>query len=290
MLDSLLPKNIATLLDCYNAAQICEVRIRDDKPIVVNLSGINQLLLRNDGQKFIAESGLCEKIISKATEYSLYSQNNQVIKGFITAKGGIRIGICGEVVLYNNEVKTIKNCKSINIRIPREVIGCADKIKYYLFNGNALNNLLIISPPGQGKTTILRDLTRIVASVLKNVLVVDERMELSGYDGNGFHFNLGESSDVITNCDKKYAFTYAIRSMSPDVIVTDELVSNYDFEAVRFASNSGVKVIASIHASCINEVKNKYDIADIFDRYVVLSGRNGPGTIEAVYEKDFTFL
>ena len=232
-----------------------------------------------------------------ASNESLYTINDQLINGFVTVKGGIRIGVAGDVVTNNNEIKTIKNIKSLNIRIPHFVKNCSLNLFNILCDSNKVKNTLIISPPGAGKTTFLRDFAYQISKHINNlnILVVDERNEISGTTDIDEGIVLGDSVDVYTNCTKSYAFSNGIRSMKPDVIITDEINLHQDLNAIQSAITSGVCVVASIHAKDINDLNLKSEFNDIiknkmFQRFVVLSEKSGPGTVEGVYNENLVCI
>ena len=194
-----------------------------------------------------------------------------------------------------NTIKSIKNVYSVNIRIPHSVINCSYKIFKFIKYNSTINNTLIISPPGIGKTTLLRDITYQFSrdkSNITNVLVIDERYELAGVKDGIPTINIGDTCDIISGCDKDYGFKYGIRSLKPDVIITDELSSYDDFNSVVKAINSGVKIVASIHGDGVEMITKKPEFQSVlngryFDRYVVLSLKGGPGFIEGVFDKNF---
>ena len=184
---------------------------------------------------------------------------NQIKRGFVTGADGERIGIAGSCVYEGNELLSVHSVSSLCIRIPHAIEGCAEEI-YRRCLDDEMRSVLLLAPPGEGKTTLLRDLSRLVCSRRElNVLVSDERGELSAGD-------LGETSDVVRFADKLTAFTAGIRAMRPDVIVTDELLPE-DYKAVRRASESGIYVFASAHLKRYEDVPEK-----LFDRYVILGG------------------
>ncbi|MCL2847939.1 MAG: hypothetical protein FWE13_04230 [Firmicutes bacterium] len=270
-----------------------ELRLRSGKAICINYGGKifylgSKGLCENKDDAFISSSGLVNEVVVRATDYSLYAVNDQLKTGFLSLKGGVRIGICGEVVVEGGAVKTIKNFSGINIRIPHEVVGCGEKVYKECFK-NGLNNVLVISPPGAGKTTILRDLARLLGLRVPkvNVLIVDERCEIAASFGGRSSMNVGEHSDVFVLSPKSFAFGAGIRTLAPDVIITDELASVDDATAVSYAVSAGVCVIASVHGKSVEDIKRKAGFSElveggVFDRFVVLSNRDGPGTIEKI--------
>lgn len=280
-----------------NYSILNEIRIRVDKPILVFERGTPHFLgkegLTNDSSRaLVATKQNLEDIVFRASECSVYSINEELKKGFIMLAGGERIGICGEVVVEGGEIKTIKNFTSLNIRVPHEVRNCSLNAFSYLHDEDGLKNTLVLSPPGGGKTTFLRDFVFQLSerNYCYNVLIVDERAEIAGTNGS---LNVGKFADVLSFTTKEIGFIQGVRTMSPHLLVTDELGGREDALALKEAVNCGVKVLATVHASSLEELKSKefYDeIKDTFERFVVLSSRNGPGTFEGVYGKNFSRL
>lgn len=204
-------------------------------------------------------------------------------------KGGHRIGLAGECVMDGDDVRTIKNITSLNIRLCKQIIGCSKKVVPYIVEEGEVKNTLIISPPKCGKTTLLRDIVRDISqNYKKKVVVVDERSEIAAcYEGVP-QMTLGIRTDVLDNCIKSKGMIMAIRSLSPEVIVCDELGTDNDIAALMMAYNSGVKIITSIHGYGIDDLKNRRIFKDVIDnnileRIIILSNREGAGTIEGVY-------
>jgi len=276
-----------------------EIRIRLNKPIVVNYKGKYEVLKEKEGYNVVdvlAGRDLINYIVSVATKQSLYAYNHQLKQGFITTDSGIRLGICGTVVYNNGEVSTIKNINSLNIRICHQVVNCSENIINFISVNGVVKNTLIISPPGAGKTTMIRDLALKLSNEkqIKNILVVDERFEIAGSGDNNF-LEIGKFVDVISGSDKNYAFEQGVKTMNPKVIITDEISRGEDLDSIKQTIRSGVKVIATAHAENLNNLKlKKYFNQTVQDRYferiVVLSKRLGVGTVEGVFDENLRGL
>lgn len=297
MLEKILPSNIYSILAervSFNAVN--ELRFRVDKPIVVAI-GARRYFLGEKGltgslkEAIRASKVMIEDMIFRASECSIYSVNEQIKKGFIVTKGGVRLGLGGDMIEEAGKIKTMTNFSSLNIRLPHQIKNCSLPVFDMLLSGDRVLSTLVLSPPSAGKTTFLRDFVCQLSerNYAFNVLVLDERGELDLGEGNA----LGNFADKISFARKKVGFENGIRSLSPNIIVTDELGGEEDLEAVRYAVNCGVTIIASAHADSIETLLKKpafKEVLDekVFSRYVLLSLRNGPGTIEGVYNENFS--
>ena len=279
-----LPEKIKNALKYLNFKEVYELRLRVDKHVRVNYRGRYEFL----GEYGIVDSAKnaltvdvddVSQIVYAAGNFSVYSVEEQLKKGFLTTSSGARIGLAGEFVFDKGQAVTARNFTSLCIRVPHEVDGAGLKIYNACFL-DGIKNVLISSPPGQGKTTILRDLCKHISQkTLKNVLVCDERAEIGVR-------SIGETVDVYTYADKATAFECGIRAMRPDIIVCDELSHN-DCLAVRKAIDGGVKVIASAHLSGVSALKEPF--LTLFERFVFLSAEK-IGEVVGVYDSELRRL
>lgn len=267
-----------------------EIRIKIGKPVI---------LYSQRGEKILDYLPTEEDMkysMMKIANYSLYAFEEEIKQGYITLKGGHRIGIAGECVMDNDTVRTIKSISSLNIRVCREFIGSSNKVMPFITSNGHIYNTLIISPPKCGKTTILRDIGKNISNGMynlrlsgKKVVIIDERSEIAASYNGIPQMNVGIRTDVLDNCLKKTGMIMAIRSLSPEVIICDEIGTQGDLEALNMAFNSGVNIVVTVHGFDIKDVYYRKVFKELIDnriieRVIVLSNRNGVGTIEKMYE------
>ena len=278
MLD-FLPEQVRFAVNHINANKLYEIRLRANQPVRINFDGeyryLGEFGFTDKKEKAVSvDREDIEDCIYRAGNYSVYSVEEQLKNGYLTTEKGVRIGLAGEFVTENGQTIAVKNFTSLCIRIPHEIIGAGNEI-YEICLKNRLRNLLIVSPPGIGKTTILRDLARILSNkTQKNILICDERGEIA-------QGSLGENCDILRFCSKEVAFSVGIRTLRPDIIITDEL-SKQDCNAVERAISAGICVLASAHFYQMNEIKTPF--FGLFQRYAILDGKN-IGKVRYIYDE-----
>ncbi len=282
----------SAITKAFSFNDINEVRLRVNENVIVVIKNKKYYLKDDDGSFVKASAQTIENFLLRASGHSLYASNESITQGYLTLPKGIRVGVAGKVVVNDNKIITIKEFQSVNIRIPHFVKNCSLAAYDYLICDNNIKNTLIISPPGCGKTTFIRDLIFQLYqhNISKNVLVADERNEISSTVTGAPQLNIGGFCDIYTNCSKEFAFKCGIRSMCPDVIVTDELDLKKDLPCIVEAINCGVNVVATIHAKDIEQLKVKSGFSEIiqnryFSRFVVLCSDDGPGTLKNIYNE-----
>ena len=249
-----------------------EIRIRCSRPIVLKLRNSDKVL----EYKITTQDIL--KIVEKITENSIYSYQKQICSGYITLKGGHRVGVSGNVVMDENKVININYIYSLNFRIARQILGVSEKIINEIISNGIITNSLIISPPGAGKTTILRDLIRNISEI-KTVGVVDERGEITAMYKNEPQNDIGLRVDILSNISKNIGMKMLVRSMAPDVICADEIGTKEDIEAIKYAITSGVKGIFTAHGDSIESIEKSPILKEllefnIIEKIIVLNKEN----------------
>lgn len=283
-----------------NFEDVQEIRLRVYAPL---------LMIYNNKEYYVGENGQLSKSISDAymiapnelretmehiSRYSLYAFEEEIKQGFITIQGGHRIGLAGKTIVEDAGIRTMKFISFMNIRLSHQKKGCASTLLPYIYQQGELLHTLIISPPRCGKTTLLRDLIRQISDgngveTGVTVGVVDERSEIGAcYQGIPQN-ELGIRTDVLDCCPKAKGMMMLIRTMAPRVIAVDEIGSREDLEAIEYVMNCGCKLIATVHGTSIEDLKQKPVLRKlvqekIFERYIILNNHKKIGNIEQIYD------
>lgn len=288
-------KRIISNLGNEHYNKINEIRLTVGQPLILNLNGSKYYAGENgisfDGQGvYTVESNdimICMELITRS---SFYKYNQNINEGYITLPGGNRVGIVGSCSLSENKINSVTDIHSLNYRISHERKFSSRILFDDLFNKGNIKNTLIIAPPGAGKTTILRDIAFLMSEPgltgkIINCAIIDERFEIASAFKDKMQLDAGKNNFAISGCLKSIAIPMVIRSMAPDVIITDELANADDFDAIKYAKSSGTKVIASVHGySHVENEIAKFNYENIFEYIVVLSSMPTPGTIKKIIE------
>ncbi|MGI5891380.1 MAG: stage III sporulation protein AA [Bacillota bacterium] len=281
-----------------------EIRLRNGLPVALRF---------HRGEYFLTSEGKCSSKASEGEAFSMeemhqavlllsnssfYAMAEELRRGYITLTGGHRAGLCGRAVLENGYIKHLTEISSINIRLARWIPGTADQILPLICHGKDPSlpyPTLLVSPPRAGKTTILRDLARQFSIRGFNVGIVDERSELAAMLKGKPQFPIGPRSDVLDACPKAEGMMLMIRSMSPEIIICDEIGREEDAYAIREVANAGVIIIASAHGSDKDDLLKRPVLANLlaekaFDRIAFFSRNKGPGTLEYVLDANLQKL
>lgn len=285
------------------AAVLQEIRLRTGRPVFlvkdhtercIDLKG---KIITGPSGAWILQVGELESILNHICHYSLYAYEEELRRGFLTVPGGHRVGVAGSAVLKENgEILSLKHISGLNIRISHEIKGVADPVLPFLYQEKELLNTLILSPPGCGKTTMLRDLVRQISDGSrycrgKNVTVIDERSEIAGTYMGIAQNDVGTRTDVLDGCLKVQGMMMAVRSMTPDVVAVDEIGGREDVAALRQVLCCGSNLIATAHGSSMEDLKRKDWMKPVleggmFKRIVVLGRKQGKCVIGGIYDQD----
>ncbi|MBE6737203.1 MAG: stage III sporulation protein AA [Ruminococcaceae bacterium] len=278
---------------CFS--QIHEIVLRSSRPVCIYKNGVQYFLTENgcltslsDSQPLvIISANEMTECFNFACGHSVYSHINEIKEGFVTINGGHRVGISGTAVVSNEEVTNIRDFSTISIRISREIIGCGNELAKHLFESK--EGLLICGAPCSGKSTVLRDIARILSSdYLCRVCVIDSKSELAAVYKGILQKDLG-MCDVMDSYPRDVGIMQAIRLFSPEYIICDEIGSESDVNALLSGVNSGVYFVATMHAGSLSELKSRRYFTSIvstgaFKKIAFLSGRESPGKVKSYIE------
>jgi len=254
---------------------LTELRLRADKPILAYKMSREYQVNYKPTPSDIADT------VERISQYSLYAMEEELRMGYLSLPGGHRVGVTGRVVLDSGGIRTIRPISGLNIRICRAVPGCGEGILPKILE----HNCMIISPPGCGKTTLLRDLVRLMSDKHGLTIgLVDERSEIGGcYKGVPQH-DVGIRTDILDGCPKAEGMMLLLRAMAPDVIVVDELGGVEDALAVENVLNAGIRLLCSVHGYSLKDVQQKPNLQSlfakgVFTKFVVLEAPAKEGIV-----------
>lgn len=290
----------AALLSMEEAARLSaqELRLRVGRPVQI-CTGAKSLFLGERGRctALPAAAGLAvtpdelHEVFRAVCGYSVHSHQSEIARGFITFTGGHRVGLCGTAVSSDGEITALRDISSLNLRIARQVFGCADDVMRR--TNFACKGILLAGAPGTGKTTILRDLARQLSSGIacpvKKVALVDERGELAAVWQGIPQNDVGVCTDILNGCGKREGILMAVRTLSPEIIICDEIGGEEDVAALKTGALCGVKLVASVHAATMAEVLKKPFVRELaalgaVGTVVLLEGREQVGKIKEVLD------
>lgn len=269
---------IADMLDGKNkeilrSKALTEVRLRVNRPVYADM------LDGSEAQGERIDVHLLRSIVNLLMDNSLYSRENELKQGYFTTRDGYRVGVCGKINSDGHGIKRLINISSACIRIPREIKGAADEIVRLSIEKKRYSTL-IISPPGLGKTTLLRDYIRNLSERGMNIGLADERGEIAGCLEGVPQLDVGCRTDVLDGCPKHLALNMMIRSCAPDLVAADEIGNAEDAQAIMDARRCGVAVAASVHGWDLEDILRREHIRplmkeNVFDWCVILGPERG---------------
>lgn len=274
-----LPREIASRVELE---KLEEIRIRANRRMILKYIDREEITEYQPTQRELLG------IMQVFCDNSIYSYQSQICNGFITLAGGHRVGITGSIAMKDGQIINVTYVSSLNIRIAKEIIGASEGVLKEVIENGQINNTLIVSRPGCGKTTVLRDLTRNISNMGYTVSLIDERGEISAMYKGVPQNDVGLRTDILENVTKSLGMKIAVRTMAPQVIVADEIGTEADIEAINYGVCSGVKGIFTAHGSNLEELelnatlKKLYE-EKIFKKIIFLEKK---GIVQNVYTLD----
>jgi stage III sporulation protein AA len=300
-LERIFSREMRVLLTKLDSGKIREIRLRTGQPLMIQgiegkewfLSRTGELKDTPEADSYVVSGKDVKETLEQAADYSLYAYEEELRQGYLTIPGGHRVGMAGRAVYEDGGIRTLKYISFLNIRFAHPICGCAAKVLPYLVeqenqklseNGASgeICHTLIFSPPGCGKTTLLRDLIREVSDgdlasgrMGKTVGVVDERSELAACYQGVPQNHLGIRTDVLDACPKAQGMMLLIRTMTPQVVAVDEIGSAQEVESMAYAMNCGCRILATVHGASLDEIARKPVLKTMmqeawFERYIRL--------------------
>lgn len=280
---ALLPEKLWRAAYCMDDCEkiLCEeFRIRAGKCFAANIGGTARKLVQ-DGREVIVCQEDMQELLARCTDCSVHTYSSSIARGFVPLSHGHRLGVCGEGICNDGGVPIgFREYYSANLRVAHEVQGAAEGALPYVLGGKGAQGTLIISKPGGGKTTLLRDLVRMISNNGTIISLIDERMEIAAFQGGLACFDVGQNTDTISAVPKAVAIDNMVRAMAPQVIALDEITCDYDCESILAASYCGCKFMATAHAENIEELMRrpiyiKLIESHIFERIIQIENIDG---------------
>lgn len=282
--------------------RIQEIRMRVTGPLLMTVAGREYFVTKSGELTTDRHRGypVSERELAETMEYisgySMYACEEELRKGFLTISGGHRVGVAGKIIMSQGAIRSMKYISFLNVRVCHEVKGCADVVLPYLIRQEEICHTLIVSPPGCGKTTLLRDMIRQISNGNRycrghTVGVIDERSEIGGAYHGIPQNDLGIRTDLLDGCPKAEGMMMLIRSMAPRVIAVDEIGTAEDVRALETSINCGCRILATVHANSMDELWRKPLVENlmknkVFERYILLDNQGGIGTIRGILDEN----
>lgn len=275
-------------------AKLWEIRLRVNSPFILRYEDA-EIYVSEQGQRvdnmkqaYIVTARDVNDTLECVCNHSLYAYEDEIRQGFVTVCGGHRVGVAGKIILDGTRIKCIRHISFLNIRVAHEIKGCCEPVLPYIYADGRLLSTLIVSAPCHGKTTLLRDMIRVVSDRGTTVGVVDERSEIAACYKGIPQNDVGMRTDVLDCCPKAAGMMMLVRTMAPELIAVDEIGGPSDVDAIFGVVNCGCRLLATAHGYSIDDVRERAGIRRlvenrIFDRYVVLGGERA-GQVSDIFD------
>ena len=276
-----------------------EVQLRIGQPVYILQNGVEKRLKEQNKESVIVTQQDLNQVLLHLCKYSVYAYEGERKQGFITLQGGHRLGIAGDVIMKNGVVEDFAHISSIHFRVATQKKGLAEPFAPFCYKDGIPVSIMVIAPPGVGKTTLLRDLARMYSTGTEygagvSVTVVDERSEIGGAYQGVAQNDLGPRTDLLDGCEKTVGILMSLRSLSPAVIVVDEIGSRQELDALQKVNCSGVSVLMSVHGKDLKEVKKRFEAHPFFEnsmhRYIVIQKNRVQKRRYTMYSKEEQLL